>query len=67
MKNGAYEVLIQGAKDEIIRGSVTVENGIYYQVSWTGNNVNNKTTEKMKKAIEEKVEAEAMFLEGAKK
>lgn len=67
VKDGKYEVLIQGMKDEIIRGSVTVENGIYYRVSFIGDSPNKETTEKMKKAIEERVKEEALFIESAKK
>ena len=66
VKNGTYEVLIQGTKDEIIRGSVTVENGIYYKVLWTGNNQNKETTDKMLNVIVDKVEEEKMYIEGAK-
>jgi len=62
VKNGTYEVFIQGTKDEKWRGTVNVGNGIYYQVSWTGNNQNKKTTDQIAKVIEDKVEEEKMFL-----
>ena len=66
VKNGTYEVLIQGSKEENWRGTVIVENGIYYQVTWTGNNRNNEASNKIAEAIGEKVKEEKMLIESAK-